>query len=268
MEFDSKDAPTILLAAKRLAMTVVLLLIAYAAYHFVLRQYVGEGRAAYTMLALWLLTAYIVLPRIHRVLSKIYLPNYFIGRVRTADGLLGDPVNLAFIGTKKQLMHAMERAGWQRADEPSPRSALHMMYATLLRRSYAHAPVSSLFLFDRKQDIAYQREINGNPAKRHHVRFWKTPPGWKLPGGFAADWLAAGTFDRSVGFSFFTLQITHRIAADTDQERDYIIQTLQENDAVRELEVVKDYSSGYHHRNGGGDLIRTDGAMPFIKLRR
>jgi hypothetical protein len=29
------------------------------------------------------------------------------------------------------------------------------------------------------------------------------------PGGLAVDWPAAGTYDRSVGLSLFTLQITH-----------------------------------------------------------
>ncbi|WP_346845683.1 LssY C-terminal domain-containing protein [uncultured Rothia sp.] len=31
------------------------------------------------------------------------------------------------------------------------------------------------------QAFAYQLEVDGNPLKRHHVRFWKTPAGWALP---------------------------------------------------------------------------------------
>ena len=45
----------------------------------------------------WLVLAYLVLPRLHRILT-IYVPDYFIGRARTSDGLLGDPVNLALDG--------------------------------------------------------------------------------------------------------------------------------------------------------------------------
>ena len=40
------------------------------------------------------------------------------------------------------------------------------------------------------------------------------------------DWLAAGTYDRSVGLSLFTLQITHKIEANTDIERDFIVDTV------------------------------------------
>ena len=38
----------------------------------------------------WGLLAYLVLPRLHRILTSIYVPDYFIGRTRTSDGLLGD----------------------------------------------------------------------------------------------------------------------------------------------------------------------------------
>ena len=87
--------------------------------------------------------------------------------------------------------------------------------------------MSPLFLFGRQQDFAYQQEVDGNPAKRHHVRFWRTPDDWLLPGGRRVDWLAAGTFDRAVGFSLFTLQVTHKIDADTDVERDHIVATVR-----------------------------------------
>ena len=36
------------------------------------------------------LLAYLLLPRIHQILTALYVPDYFIGRTRTSDGLLGD----------------------------------------------------------------------------------------------------------------------------------------------------------------------------------
>ena len=44
------------------------------------------------------------------------------------------------------------------------------------------APASPLFIFGRQQDFAYQQEVDGSPGKRHHIRFWRCPPGWVLPG--------------------------------------------------------------------------------------
>lgn len=216
----------------------------------------------------WLITAYLALPRLHRILSSLYVPNYFIGRTRTSDGLLGDPVNLALRGSEAQVHRAMTAAGWTLAEEITVRSSWRMMLATLTRRSYPQAPVSSLFLFGRRQDFAYQQEVDGNPGKRHHVRFWRCPQGWLLPGGHQVDWLAAGTYDRSVGFSLFTLQITHKIDENTDIERDYIVQSVLKARASIEVTTLKDFSTGYHSRNGGGDAIQTDGDLPVLEVGR
>lgn len=215
----------------------------------------------------WVLLAYLVLPRLHRILTTIYVPDYFIGRTRTSDGLLGDPVNLALMGSGEQIEAAMGAAGWTRADPVTLRSSLRIVRSTLTRRSYDEAPVSPLFLFGRPQDFAYQQEVHGNPAQRHHVRFWRCPDGWLLPGGRGVDWLAAGTFDTSVGLSLFTLQVTHKIDADTDVERDHIVKTVTDADSCVVVDVIHDFSTGYHARNGGGDSIRTDGDLPIVDVR-
>jgi hypothetical protein len=216
----------------------------------------------------WALLAYLVLPRLHRILTRLYVPDYFIGRARTSDGLLGDPVNVALLGSEPQVHAVMQAAGWTRADDVTMASSRQIVSSTVLRRSYLQAPVSPLFLFGRQQDFAYQQEVDGTPGKRHHVRFWRCPPGWLLPGGLAVDWLAAGTYDRSVGLSLFTLQITHKIDENTDAERDHVVGAITGADPAAELRVIRDFSTGYHARNGGGDNITTDGDLPIIDLRQ
>jgi hypothetical protein len=127
--------------------------------------------------------------------------------------------------------------------------------------------VSNLFLFGRRQAFCYQQEIDGSPGKRHHVRFWPTPDGWLLPGGRRVDWLAAGTFDRSVGLSVFTWQVTHRIADDVDVERDHVVATIRGSAPQSSVSIIENFSTGYHSRNGGGDAIVTDGDLPVVDLR-
>jgi hypothetical protein len=82
------------------------------------------------------------------------------------------------------------------------------------------------------------------------------------------DWLAAGTYDKSVGLSLFTLQVTHKIEENTDIERDYIVETVTAGSPEIEVGVIENFSTGYHSRNGGGDLIITDGNLPIIDVRR
>src|SRR5690349_17264269 len=61
--------------------------------------------------------AYVVLPRVIRLSLKILqhrrVPSYTI----TADGLPGDPVNVALVGTLQQLRSAFKILGWSEADQ-------------------------------------------------------------------------------------------------------------------------------------------------------
>lgn len=257
---------TVLAVLQRVLYGAITVAVGWAVYYFLLARLARGPEQVWVFLPVWLILAYALLPRIHKILSSLYIPDYFIGRTRTGDGVLGDPVNLAVIGPAEELRHAMITAGWVEADPVTPGTAWRTLESTVLGRSYPAAPVSSLYVFGNRQDMAFQREIEGNPRKRHHVRFWKCPEGWMLPGGLAVDWVGAGTYDRSVGLSLFTFQITHKIADRTDEERDFIIETLRAANAVESVHVIRNFSSGYHHRNGGGDAIRTDGHLPIIDL--
>lgn len=231
-----------------------------------LRQGVTRWSSVAYLIVFWAVLAYLALPRVHRILSAIYVPGYFIGRSRTSDGLLGDPINLALVGSAAQVHAAMRRAGWVRADPVDMRSSVRIVRDSLARRSYPEAPVSPLLLFGRIQEFAYQQEVEGNPAQRHHVRFWPTPPGWLLPGGHRVDWLAAGTYDRAVGLSLFTLQITHKVDRDIDIERDYLIASVRYAVPQARVDLIKDFATGYHTRNGGGDAVQTDGDLPILDV--
>lgn len=256
--------------ADRVFFVVGTLASAWLAFLLVYQLITAGWTYLWAFLPFWLIVTYLLLPRIHSVLSRIYVPDYFIGRSRTREGLLGDPVNLGFRGSESQIHEAMVRAGWHRADELNLLSSWRLATGTILRRSYPDAPVSALYLFGQRQAFTYQQEVEGNPAQRHHVRFWPCPAGWRLPGGHKTDWLAAGTYDKAVGLSLFTLQFTHRIDADIDSERDHIVTTLTapvaSNNGIS-VKQLRNFSTGYHHRNGGGDAIRTDGDLPIVDLR-
>lgn len=265
LKWTGNSLATSALWLKRFLYLAVSLFVGFIVYDNLISDLLSNPiNGVFNFLLLWALTAYIVLPRVHRFLTKVYVPDYFIGRVRTGDGLLGDPVNLAVIGTKKQLIQVMKKDGWEIADELSAKSSWAMVRSTIRNISYPTAPVSSLFLFGNKQDIAFQKEINNNPKARHHVRFWKTPAGWYLPGGHEADWVGAATFDRRVGFSLFTGQITHKIAENTDEERDFVGKSLAKSG---KKEIIRHFSTAYHSKNGGGDAIKTDGSLVVVDLK-
>jgi hypothetical protein len=73
--------------------------------------------------------------------------------------------------------------------------------------------------------------------------------------------VGAGTYDRSVGLSHTTGQITHHIAEQVDEERDHIFNTLKQTGELAETLMVDDFHSTLSGKNGGGDPWRTDGRV-------
>lgn len=253
---------------KRVALIATVIASAAAIYWWSISNLGLNTIGIVSLVIIWVMTAYFLLPRVHRFLSNIYVPGYFIGRARTADGLLADPVNLALRGTKEQLLEAMHKSGWHEADPITLQTSWRIVTSTLRRKSYPNAPVSDLFVFGRKQTLAFQKEVDGNPAKRHHVRFWHLGKEVYLPGGYDVDWVAAATYDDAVGFSLFTLQITHSIDGDVDAERDFVVDTLRHTKKAEKIQRIERFFPGYEHRNGGGHKYFTDGSMVIVDLKK
>src|SRR5271169_7120528 len=68
---------------------------------------------------------------------------------RTAQGIPGDPINVGLIGNEKDVLCAMNEAGWVPADPIKFRSSVAIAGSVLLDRSYKDAPVSPLYYLDR-----------------------------------------------------------------------------------------------------------------------
>ena len=98
---------TFFLWAQRSFFFVLTLLAGWVVYGLALAEIDDGGRQLWLFLIIWVLSSYVLLPRLNRLLARIYIPSYFIGRTRTSDGLLGDPINLAVIGTQELLRSSM-----------------------------------------------------------------------------------------------------------------------------------------------------------------
>src|SRR5258705_2728364 len=68
---------------------------------------------------------------------------------RTAQGIPGDPINVGLIGDSRDVLCAMQAAGWYPADPVTLRSSIAIVGSVLLDRPYRAAPVSSLYYLDR-----------------------------------------------------------------------------------------------------------------------
>ncbi|NWG23694.1 MAG: LssY C-terminal domain-containing protein [Pseudorhodoplanes sp.] len=202
------------------------------------------------------IAAYVILPRAIRmglkILQRKSVPSYTI----TGDGLPGDPVNIALIGTLHELRSAFATLGWSEADRLGLASSWRMVRAFVLNSPYPTAPFSTLYLFGRRQDIGFQKAIDNSPRKRHHVRFWalsldraeKTigSVGFWLntdrpPEDERVVWVGAGTKDTGISLTRLTFQITHATDSDTNLERDFIIAELSKHGVIA---ATRQYRSG------------------------
>jgi len=210
-----------------------------------------------TLLALGItygIAAYIILPRAVRMGLKILQRNHVPRFTVTGDGLLGDPVNLALVGTLEQLRAGFSASGWVEAEPLNIKTSWRMAQAFVLNRPYPTAPFSTLYLFGRGQDIGFQKAIGNSPRKRHHVRFWaqdvanaqanaNTLDFWlnaDRPQDFErALWVGAGTRDTGLSLTRLTFQVTHATDADTNAEREFIIGELTRCGAIRHAMLFK-----------------------------
>jgi hypothetical protein len=205
---------------------------------------------------LWLALAYGGLPRLwshheHRKMGDRAgeMISY------TAQDIPGDPLNLRLSGSAAAIDCAFTRAGWSRADPLSLNSSLRIARSVIGGDPYPKAPVSPLYVADRQQDLAFELDEGTSARKRHHVRLWSTRPD---------QWIGAASFDKGVGLSLFTLQITHRIGPDVDAERSRVGALV----IAAGGHPVGATSARLHqwHRNGGGDRYYSDGEIAAFAL--
>jgi hypothetical protein len=213
--------------------------------------------SAYTVLAYVVLPAFWTHYEHQRGLADLPMVT------RTSQGIPGDPINVGLIGDEKEVLCAMNAAGWFPADPVTFRSSIEIAGSVLLDRAYKDAPVSNLFYLGRREDLAFEKPAGNSADRRHHVRFWKV-----LDQGQEKRpvWLGAVTFDKSVGVSHFTGAITHHIDADLDAEREMLTADLEGAGMVTAKYQVTGVGPTVTGRNGGGDPYFTDGEVWIVRL--
>ena len=228
----------------------------------------GPWRRAATVvivvLMLYLIVAYLVAPALwiryaHRHPALDATP----GITLTGDDHPGDPINVGLIGSENDLQKIMLAAGWYPADPVTLKSSLEIAAGTVLRRPYDDAPVSPLYLWGRKQDLAFEQPVGDDPRQRHHVRFWRSA---QLDDQGRPLWAGSATYDKRVGLSHTTGEITHHISSDVDAERDHLFADLQKTGDLGDVQIIADFHKVRSGKNGGGDPWRTDGNLKVATI--
>lgn len=234
------------------------------------------------ILITYALAAYVLIPALIRFFRIIWPPHHLPLYCVTPDGFASDPLNVGVIATRRQLIGAMEKAGWYLADRHNFRNVTRQVLSFVFDWPYKHAPVSNLYLFGRKQDVAFEIPIAGGSGSRHHVRFWATTyqEGKRLTVRsihwhhrsshvFGDNLLWVGAASRDIGIApvRHNFQLTHMIHPDTNQERETVVSRLRDAGLVQKTHGIK-LDDPYRLANRAlRGYLHTDGVMTIVHLK-
>ncbi len=176
----------------------------------------------------------------------------------------GDMVNFVLVGSEQQVKDALDAAGWRIADTDNKEAVLKAVLETYQKKDYLQMPMSTLYLFGRKQDFGYElAQAYSVVASRHHFRIWKAPVTWNGQ----TMWAGAGTHDLGFEKDQRNGKVTHKIDPAVDGERDNIGQTLQTSGKVKSLYyyLPPDPVQGAKNATGGG--YHSDGRILVVVLQ-
>ena len=179
----------------------------------------------------------------------------------------GDPLNLVFIGNPEDLIPAFIRRGWRPAEDTYWDSVWKTIGSFLFGRRYKYSPVSPLYVFGRKQDVALQK-ARDTVNRRNHLRLWLTPLRYQGK----AIWI--GQISRDIGVRF-TLKsgmgVTHKIDPDVDETRNAIVQDMLFSTGLKRLGFVRGVGASTPEEpncNLTGDPFFTDGLRAVLLMDR
>ena len=134
----------------------------------------------------------------------------------------GDPLNLVVVGTETAVWPAFVRAGWNVTEVMTTSSVWKTIKSSIFRSRYLYSPISSLYVYDRPQDIALQK-ARGTVDERNHLRLWLAPVTYQ---GRA---VLIGQISRDIGVRLTTKSptiTTHKIDPDVDETRGFLLMDL------------------------------------------
>lgn len=176
---------------------------------------------------------------------------------------LGDMVNFVIVGSQKDVQAALDAATWHVADSSNTMAAINAAVQTYGSKDYLAMPMSTLYLFGRKQDFGYEMaEPIAMVASRHHFRIWKAPFTWKDH----EVWVGAGTHDIGFAKDRRNNNVTHKIDPAVDGERDNIGISLQKTKLAKSMAYYLPPNPVQDAKNATGDGYRSDGRLLVVFL--
>ncbi len=181
----------------------------------------------------------------------------------TVFGNTQEPISLIFVGTQDRLERAFRTAGWTAARKLSFASVTQVVLVSLRHQSDPAGPVTPSFVAEEPNTLAFNQPVGTTFEQRHHLRIWRTQV--QTTDGHPL-WVATASFDKGFELGATTFLPTHQIAPDIDNERDYIVTSLENAATVANAVPLQFVPPEFGH-NFAGDPFFTYGKAVILWLR-
>ncbi len=177
----------------------------------------------------------------------------------------GDPLNLVVVESKYEAVAAVASRDWHLVQTLDVQSIIETARAFLFRDEFLTSPVSSLYLFGRREDFALQK-ARATINERLHLRVWLLPQTYRS----RRVWIGQISRDIGVRLTDQTWNLTtHKISPDVDFDRNYILQDLLLSGLVDHYGYVEGVGAARMsapRNNLTGDRYYTDGLRLILFL--
>jgi len=177
----------------------------------------------------------------------------------------GDPLNLIVVESKRDPIVPFIARGWHLTQKLNVASMIETARAFIFRDEYLTSPVSPLYMFGRREDVAVQK-ARSTINERIHARLWLTPYTFES----RRVWIGQVSRDIGVRLTDQTWNLTtHKISPDVDFDRGYLLQDLLMSGWVERygfVDGVRAAPASAPRTNLTGDPYYTDGLRVVVFL--
>jgi LssY C-terminus len=173
-----------------------------------------------------------------------------------------DLINLAFVGTRDELVQAFHKAGWKESDSVSRQSVERQLQAFLAKSSYATAPMSRQRFDGRPSDLNLEKTFDSY-SKRDHLRIWKL----ESTVNDTTLWAAAAVRETGATLSFSRMRFMHHVLDDLDEEQRAIQRDLLAVGCIDSVGKVERPTMDKAMINATGEVLRTDGDVIVLRVK-
>jgi len=177
----------------------------------------------------------------------------------------GDPLNLVVVESKADPIVPFIARDWHLTRNLNVASMVETARAFVFRNEYLTSPVSPLYVFGRREDVALQK-ARSTINERIHARLWLTPYTFET----RRVWIGQVSRDIGVRLTAQTWNLTtHKIGPDVDFDRGYLLQDLLMSGLVERYGFVDGVGAtraSAPRMNLTGDPYYTDGLRVVLFL--